>query len=182
VNEAPHGCMIVLMGLRGAGKSTIGRLIAGRLGREFVDLDDETAKVLGFAGAGEALGVRGLEAFRAAEVAALRAMSGRSASVGVLALGGGTPTAPGAVQALRSMDGVRLVYLRASASELQARLRGDTTARPPLVGSDAVAEVPDVLKARDGLYRAIADVVVETDGLTCEQIADLLIEQLRIMP
>ncbi len=157
---------IVLMGLRGSGKSTLGRLLAADLARPFVDLDDRTARLLGFDAAGPALRAVGEPAFRAAET---RALAGVLEGSGlVVALGGGTPTAPGAADLLdaRRADGrARTVYLRAEPRTLTGRLASDATDRPSLTGRAAVDEVAALFEARDPLYRRLADRVVEVDGL-----------------
>jgi shikimate kinase len=162
--------VIVLMGLRGSGKSTLGRALAERLGRRFVDLDDRTAAALGCATPGEALRTHGEPAFRGAEAEALCGALGEAGIV--LALGGGTPTAPGAADLLRerSADGrAAVLYLRASAAALAERLavaeqRGGPE-RPPLVGDDPIGEIGLLLERRDGLYRELAGSVLHLDGV-----------------
>jgi shikimate kinase len=97
---------------------------------------------------------------------------------GVLAMGGGTPTAPGVAGAIRLAHGLEraaTVYLRTSPGVLRVRLEGeDNRNRPPLMGGasvaggmrgDAIDEIEDVFAARDGIYRDLADLVIETDGL-----------------
>ncbi len=112
---------LALIGLRGAGKSAVGRMVADRLGLEFVDLDDETPRVLGVERAREAWDSFGEEAFRRAETVALaKALSieGR-----VVALGGGTPTAvlaPELLEHERAGRRLVVVYLKASAETLRA--------------------------------------------------------------
>lgn len=164
---------IVLMGLRGSGKSTVGRHIAQRAGRPFIDLDDRTAELLGGASVREAWDRHGEAAFRQAETRALgAALEMRGA---VIALGGGTPTAPGAAEILRNQRDagrIRIIYLSAPAETLRARLAGANNAdRPSLTGADPLVEVEAVLARRDPLYRELADDVVETEGRRPEEIA-----------
>lgn len=163
---------IILIGLRASGKTTLGRGLAGKLRRRFVDLDDEVAVLLGTPTAGEAIRRFGLDAFRAGEVKALT----RLLAVGtrrrpfVLALGGGTPTAPGAAELLASVrdaDRAQVLYLRASAATLKTRLKAEIAAgaadRPSITGADPVKEVSDLFKARDPLYRELADNEIDAE-------------------
>jgi shikimate kinase len=153
---------ILLIGLRGSGKSTLGRMLADRLGIGFEDLDALTLRAMGFdtvAGAWEAAGEG---AFRAVEVAALAGAIGRAATTGgVIALGGGTPMSLGAEAVIRDA-GAMVVYLRGEPAILRARLSdGPGDDRPSLTGADPLAEIDRVFRDRDGVYRAIADSVVE---------------------
>lgn len=158
---------IVLMGLRGSGKSTLGRRLAERLGRVFVDLDDRTAAALGASAAGAALRSHGEPAFRAAEVVALREALGEAGVV--LALGGGTPTASGAADLLReaaASGGAALVYLRAEPRTLAGRLTAaGAPDRPGLTGDDPVAEIAMLFERRDPLYRELAGATLYLDGV-----------------
>lgn len=159
---------LVLVGLRGSGKSTLGRELALSLQRAFVDLDDETARELGCATAGEAFRLRGEPVFRLAEVAALRRVVGGRAQV--IALGGGTPTAPGAAELIvreRDAGTSWVVYLHASPDVLRRRLEAtDTSTRPAVLGRDPLGEIGQVYAARDSVYRSLADVVVEVSDTT----------------
>lgn len=162
---------LILMGLRGSGKSTIGRAMAEHRGVTFADLDDATPAVLGCATVAHAWARHGEAAFRRAEVAALEAVLRRG--VEVLALGGGTPTAPGAAEALRRarQAGASLVYLRAQPTVLRSRLEGSGLAhRPSLTGADPLDEIEEVFQARDPLYLGLADRVVETDEMDAERV------------
>lgn len=165
---------IVLIGLRGSGKTTVGRLAAERLARVFVDLDDVTARSLGAARAADAWAEHGERAFRRAEAAALAAALARDGRV--IALGGGTPTAPGAADLLRrerDAGRARIVYLEADAPTLRARLAAtDLSTRPSLTGADPLAEIDAVLARRDPLFRELADEVIETGGTTIEVAAE----------
>ncbi len=158
----------ILIGLRGCGKSTLGRELALESARDFIDLDDVTPRHLGRASVAEAWRLDGEEAFRRAEAAALHDKLRHQGIV--LALGGGTPTAPGARDMLidqqRTARGL-IVYLRASASTLRERLSLASNAdRPTLTGAGTLEEIEGVLERRDPIYLALADEVVEVDGLT----------------
>lgn len=153
---------ILLIGLRGSGKSTLGRELADWLGLGFADLDDLTLRSMGFASVKEAWAQAGEAAFRAAEAQSLRdAIGACEEQGGVIALGGGTPTAPGAEVCIRGSDAVT-VYLRGEPSLLKARLSGGASDdRPSLTGGDPVAEIETVFARRDPMYSALADRVLE---------------------
>ncbi len=166
---------IYLMGLRGSGKSTVGRLLAMRLAGDFVDLDDLTPGVLGSATAADALRQHGEPAFRQAERKALD--DPRVLAAAVVALGGGTPTAPGAQGELqaRAARGDRLIYLCASPATLRKNLaKTDVTTRPSLTGAHPLDEIEVVLKRRDPIFRALAATIIEIDEMTPEQVVSLI--------
>lgn len=174
INLTVLGPNLVLIGLRGSGKSTLGARVAERLGCGFVDLDDVTARVLGCDCAGEAIAQHGMDAFRAAERTALESELGTLGRV--IALGGGTPTAEGCAELLReaqTADRCRVVYLYGSVATLQSRLSaeesaGQNTHRPSLTGGDVVDEVQAVFEARDPLYREIAGSILHVDGVATD--------------
>jgi len=160
---------LVLIGLRGSGKTTVGRRLADLLDRPLVDLDQVTPGLLGCTSIGQAWSEHGEPAFRGAErdaLASVLPLPGR-----VIALGGGTPTAPGAADLLRAAHrsgSIRTVYLRARPETLRARLAGQNQAhRPSLTGRGVLDEVQAVFEARDALYQALADDVINTDAM-CE--------------
>lgn len=165
---------LVLIGLRGSGKTTLGRLLAERLARPFIDLDDLTPRALGAATLAEAWATHGEDAFRKAEVKVLReTLRGRNQ---VMALGGGTPTSNEAAEMLkRAQNGrkVCVVYLRASTSTLRARLDGaDNSGRPSLTGSDVLSEIPILFGRRDPIYRALSDAILHVDGRTIDELIE----------
>ncbi len=159
---------VVLVGFMGAGKSTVGRLVAARLGLVFADSDDVVRQRTGrtpreiFATDGEA-------AFRALERQVVRDLvMGRPA--GVVALGGGAVEDAGTRQVLRD---ARVVHLDVSFEQVRARV-GDDPDRPVLARPD----LPDLFAARRAVYDEVADVVVATDGLTPAAVADHVVTAL----
>lgn len=172
---------LILIGLRGSGKSTVGRAAAARLNREFVDLDDLTPGVMGFASIAEAWSAAGEPGFRNAEVNALERLLRSDPSIArVIALGGGTPTAPGAEALLRGARRsarAAVVYLRARAPALRSRLRiSENQHRPALTPSgDVLDEIEQVFQRRDALYRGVADAVIHTDEKSLEDVVDELV-------
>ncbi|MCE2884198.1 MAG: hypothetical protein LW806_04770 [Planctomycetaceae bacterium] len=154
-------CHLVLVGLRGSGKSTLGALLAEDLARPFIDLDDRTAALLGSTSAGDAFRTAGQAAFRAAESRALAdALAGPPL---VLALGGGTPTAPGAAELLRAAranGGAYVVFLDPPIASMAKRLERDAGNRPSLTGRGVIEEIEEIAERRRPLYAALADRVV----------------------
>ena len=149
---------VLLIGLRASGKSTLGAALAARLGTDFIDLDDRTARALGCSAAGDALRASGEASFREAEVQALREACAEPPKV--IALGGGTPTAPGAAAFIGSMRGERravVVFLDPPLSTLEARLSKDAGDRPSLTGRGVVEEIGEIARRRRPLYAALAD-------------------------
>lgn len=153
---------ILLIGLRGSGKSTLGRQLADRMGLGFEDLDAVTLSAMGYATVSEAWDAEGEPAFRAAEAESLRVSIERMRNAGgVLALGGGTPMIPGAPEII-SGSGAATVYLRAEPGLLRDRLAGGAGAdRPSLTGQDPIDEIERVFNDRDDRYRGIASQVLQ---------------------
>ena len=154
-----------LLGLRGSGKSTLGKKLAAHFGVTFIDLDSITPRLLNSPSVADAWAKHGEPAFRQAELRALSDPAVTSATI--VALGGGTPTAPGAERVLLAAraSGDKLIYLRGSAQTLRSRLQAaDNAHRPSLTGTDPLAEIETVLAARDGLYQRLATTVIAIDG------------------
>ena len=159
---------VILIGLRGSGKSTLGRALASEGPRTFTDLDELTPRMLGRATVAEAWEKDGEEAFRAGECRALaKALATRGQ---VLALGGGTAAFPAARELLIAQQREAraiIVYLRADAAALRERLsRADNANRPSLTGAGVLDEIETLLARRDPIYLALADEVVEVGGLS----------------
>jgi shikimate kinase len=144
---------VTLVGYRASGKTTVGRLLAERLGYPFVDADRALEERLGcpipawFAREGET-------SFREREAACLAELLSGEAPL-VLSTGGGVVLREGNRRLLRERGGL-VVYLEADAPTLQARLRADAGGRPSLTGKDVAEEVPMLLEKRSPLYREVA--------------------------
>ncbi|GAB4088194.1 shikimate kinase [Hydrogenophaga soli] len=147
---------VVLVGLPGSGKSTVGRQLARRLGVNFVDSDHVIEERLGCS-IREYFEREGEQAFRDLEQAVLAELVQRRGIV--LSTGGGSVLRPANRQVLRVHGWV--VYLKSSPQELFKRLRHDKT-RPLLQGSDPLQKLKDLYQVRDPLYREVAHHSVET--------------------
>jgi shikimate kinase len=164
---------ILLIGPRASGKTTLGQLLARELNRSFADLDVEALHMFNEPTIAQVWQARGEKRWRDAETTVLRSLlNNRSASPRqrmVIALGGGAPMIPAVADMVASAraNGVALtVYLACSVQTLQDRLRRAGEAgqsRPPLLGHDAVAEVPAVLALREPTYRGLADIVIDAN-------------------
>lgn len=173
---------ILLIGLRASGKSTIGAEVARRLGLPFVDLDDRTARLLGFDRPGPALVQRGERDFRTAESSALAKLLGEPPAVS--ALGGGTPTAPGAaalIEDARRNQRAFVVFLDPPLDVLAARLEKSPGDRPSLTGRGLVEEIGELASLRRPLYAALADLRLEAFGEAGEvgSLASIITSQVR---
>lgn len=162
---------IVLFGYRGSGKSTIGRMLAERLGRAFFDTDDEACDRLNAATIAEAWNAHGEPAWRKTEcevVADLVRSDGQ-----VISLGGGTLMQEPARQVIARSPRCLRFYLECDPNELFRRTQSDPKFsrtrpnRPELGGS--VDRVRLLLAERGPIYRAVADHVIDVTAITPEQ-------------
>ena len=152
----------------GSGKTTVGRIVADALGCPFLDLDEVIVKKAGRS-IPEIFEADGESGFRRLEKQALEKTVAKYAeSTVVLALGGGTVTIPGAVELLQQKT--LCIYLQAPLETLEARLEGQKDGRPLAGGGLA-----ERLSAREPLYQKAAHVVLDTDGLTAQEVADEII-------
>lgn len=147
---------IFLVGLMGAGKTSIGRMLARRMNKDFLDADTEVEKVTGVK-IPVIFEIEGESGFRAREekmIEQLTAMDGI-----VLATGGGAVISP-ANRALLKGRG-RVIYLRAAPEDLWKRTRRDRN-RPLLQTADPLGKLRQLHEQRDPLYREVADLIVDT--------------------
>jgi shikimate kinase len=158
VGNAAH---LVLVGIPGAGKSTVGRELASRLGWPFIDLDVEIATREGMSVSG-IFATRGEAYFRSLERAATERLA-QAQVPAVVAPGGGWITVPGLVELLRPPS--RLIWLRVPPASALERLGAGVEARPLLSGPDPLASLTAILTAREAFYLQ-ADHAVSVEMMT----------------
>ena len=158
---------IFLIGPRGSGKTSLGTVLAQKLGFSFTDTDDLVRAEAGLDVAG-IVAVEGWEGFRRRESVALRSAA-RLRSV--TATGGGMVLDP-ANRAFMRTSGL-VLYLRVPLEELHRRLTADLKPgqRPSLTGKEPLEELAGVLAEREPLYREAAHIIVEA-ARPLEEIAD----------
>ena len=162
---------IALIGLRGAGKSTLGKLLAKKIGWNFVELNKEIEAQNGLSVA-EIIALYGQEGFRRMEQAALGQLLARK-ELTVLATGGGIVSEPLTFDLI--LSSFYTIWLKAEPEEHMARVRSQGDLRPMADDRSAMAELRTILKSREPLY-ARASAVVDTAGLTVDAAAARLIE------
>jgi shikimate kinase len=164
----PH---LILIGLPGAGKSTVGALVGAKLNRTFLDFDAEIERREGMPVA-QVFGERGEAGFRALE----RTLTEELKVFGnmVVAPGGGWVSDPEVVALVRPP--ARLVYLRVR-PEIALQRLGGAGGRPLLNGPDPIAELTKLFELRRQAYLS-CDIEVETELLMPQQVADKVIEKL----
>lgn len=168
--------IVSLIGYRGTGKSTVGKLLAERLGLDFLDSDDVLTRAAGqsIAGIFEAVGESGFRDLEEQVVADL--MHRKSA---VIAWGGGVVLRKSNRDRLRDCDWT--IWLTAEPDAICRRINADsgsTENRPPLTDLQQDAEIRNKLAEREGLYREVADLTLSTDQLTPNEIADRIVAKI----
>lgn len=159
-----HHAPVALLGVRGAGKSTVGAALAARLGVQFVELDQTIEQAAGLSLA-ELFELHGEAHYRQLERDALRRVLDGSPLV--LATGGSIVSDPGAFSFLRQR--ARTVWLRARAEDHWERVIRQGDRRPMAENPHAFAQLRDLMTARESLY-AEADHVVDTSGCSLDQV------------
>jgi shikimate kinase len=161
---------IVLIGYRGAGKSTVGRLLAARLGRKLVSTDAEIVE-RAHRTIPEIIAQEGWEFFRDLESDICRSLADHDQLV--IDTGGGAILRAQNVEALKRNGTV--FWLKASVGTITKRIGGDNQ-RPSLTGTKSfVDEIQDVLRERTPKYQAAADHVIATDDQSIDQLVETLL-------
>ena len=159
---------VLLIGMMGAGKTTIGALVAAKLDRPYIDNDTQVEHVTGKTVA-EIWRDGGEEEFRRHESAALRAAI-QSPAPSVIAVAGGAVLDP--ANRKRIADAGQVVWLRAKVETLAGHIRNDDDDdhRPLLGGPIGLESILERLgEERRPLYTELADAIVDVDGLTLEE-------------
>jgi XRE family aerobic/anaerobic benzoate catabolism transcriptional regulator len=162
---------IALIGLRGAGKSTLGKMLAKKIGWRFAELNKEIEAQNGLSVA-EIIALYGQEGFRRMEQAALGQLLARR-ELTVLATGGGIVSEPLTFDLI--LSSFYTIWLKAEPEEHMARVRSQGDLRPMADDRSAMAELRNILLSREPLY-ARAAAVVDTAGLSVDEAAARLID------
>jgi shikimate kinase len=165
---------IALIGFMGAGKTAVGRALAAKLGREFIETDSLIEQKTGrsipeiFQQDGE-IGFRELEIEVAKEVA--------SQKNAVIACGGGMVLNKINIDRLRRE--CIIIYLMASPGIILKRTSGDKNGRPLLPVSDRASQIKELLRFRQPFYERAADMKIDTSKLSIDSVAERIVEKLR---
>lgn len=168
---------VTLIGYRGTGKSTAAAVLARRLGCGWWDADVELERIVGTSIA-TLIGEQGEPRFRDEEMEVLRGLLARPQ--GVLATGGGAVLRAENRAGIRQSGGL-VVWLTAPADVIRSRLASDPTTasrRPGLTGTDPLAEIDAALAAREPLYRACADEVIDTSTAPTDEVVAAIVRAL----
>lgn len=160
----------------GAGKSSVGKVLAKRLGKVFIDSDHEIEKRCGVK-IPTIFEMEGEEGFRIRESAVIKELCQMQDIV--LATGGGSVLLPENRQILQSHGHV--VYLRANPHELWLRTRHDR-GRPLLNTQDPEKKLKELFDLRDPIYLSIAHQIIETGKPNVNQLTNKLVMQLELTP
>jgi shikimate kinase len=170
---AAAGPRVLLVGMMGAGKTTVGRALSARTGWPYLDNDELVVRATGRAS--PAVLVEGVAALRAAESAALDAALASPPPV-IAAVAGGVVDDPADRARLR--DGGFVVWLRASAATLARRVAAGPD-RPWLAGgTDPTGALASLGRGREEHYAEVAGLVVEVDRLTVAEVVDRILAAL----
>ena len=160
---------VALIGLRGAGKSTLGQLVAERLGWPFVELNKEIEREHGFA-ITEILNLYGQDGYRRLERATLKRLIEQPGPM-LLATGGGIVAEPVTFELL--LASYFTIWVRTSPAEHMSRVREQGDLRPMANDKAAMAELITILSSREPLY-ARARTQLDTSGVTVDASATRL--------
>ena len=166
---------IVLTGYRCCGKTSAGKLIAAKLGREFIDTDELIIEKAGCS-IDKIVSNRGWDYFREIEKSVIKEVSSKENMV--IATGGGVILNEENIVNLKKNGFV--VWLYANIDIIRKRLIEDTVSdenRPSLTGVNPSDEIKTVLEEREPLYKSAGDVAVDTGKLSINEVADVIIEE-----
>lgn len=165
---------VALIGLRGAGKSTLGQIVAGKLGWPFVELNREIERETGFSMT-EVFSLYGQEGYRRLELACLRKIIARPGPM-VLATGGSIVAEPMTFDLL--LASFFTIWVKAAPAEHMNRVRKQGDLRPMADDRAAMAELITILASREPFY-ARARAVIDTSGQPVSQTADTMLNLIR---
>lgn len=162
---------IILEGFMGSGKSTVSELISDKLELELIDTDEAIEEAEGRK-ISEIFEQDGEEAFRDMETGLMEMVISEHMRETVISLGGGLPIREKNRELLKRAG--KVVYLRTSPETVYDRLKGDET-RPLLKSEDPLARIKELQDERGKIYEEAADIIVDTDGKSPEEVANEII-------
>jgi shikimate kinase len=172
--------LLTLIGYRATGKTTLARLLAGRLGWTWIDADVEIERRAGKSIA-RIFAEQGEPVFRDIEAQVIADLCGQDRLV--LAAGGGAPLRPESRRAMRNNG--KVVWLTARPETILARMSGDVTTaarRPNLTDHDPLEEIVQLLNRREPIYQETAHVVIDTEGKTPDELVSEIVSRLALPP
>ncbi len=170
--------ILTLIGYRATGKTTLARLLAERLGWDWIDADVEIERRAGKSVA-RIFAEQGEPAFRDLEAQVIADLCRRDRLV--MAAGGGAPLRPDSRRAMRKAG--RVVWLTARPEIILARMSSDattTTRRPDLTDKNPLEEIIHLLEVRTPIYQESAHLTVDTDGRTPDEMVEEIIAKLQM--
>ena len=172
MGDSSRAVHIVLIGMRGSGKTIVGRALAHLLDGTFVDTDEQIEARAGM-NIAEIFDTEGEVGFRRREREVIAELERERPTV--VSAGGGAILDTANVQSLRRLG--KLVWLTATADVLWSRIQNDDRSRdtrPPLTVLGGVEEIAHVLRVRESAYREAADLTIDTTDVTPEDVARTL--------
>ena len=169
---------IVLIGFRGSGKSSVGKELASRLGRIFIDCDEYIEHQTGLS-IREIFKLSGESHFRTLESQAINELTRLEDKV--LATGGGAVMKHRNLKALKSNES-KIIYLQVEPETAIQRMEEDPTTRerrPALTDQDPITEARQQIECRQPYYRDGADITIKTDGRSIDDIVAMITAYLK---
>lgn len=164
---------IVLIGMRGSGKTTVARLLSQKLKKEYIEMDEMVVQKLGMS-IPKIVEKHGWNYFRDVESEITKEVSQKDNKI--ISTGGGVILRSQNVEALKKNS--KLFWLKADVDTLLQRIEDDPN-RPALTNKQSQKEeIEEILKQRESLYHKAADFIIETEGKTVEEVIENIIENL----
>lgn len=165
---------VVLIGMRGSGKTTVAKMLSKRLGWDFLELDEEVAKNVGMPIA-EFVATQGWDAFRDKESEVVEVAAASDSAV--ISTGGGVVVREKNTTALKK-NGI-CIFLNAPLEVLFKHVGGEASKLPRLTGKQSMREeMEEVLKIRQPLYEKAADEIIDTEKLSLGDIVEEIEQRL----
>ncbi|MDA1007839.1 MAG: shikimate kinase [Planctomycetota bacterium] len=170
---------VIVIGMRGVGKTTVGRAVADRLATEFIDIDAVALGSSTHSSVADFFAAEGESAWRTAEARALSNTVAAAVRPTVVSIGGGLPMSDGGNAAIHEAraNGWTIVWLDATVDVIAHRIAHDITVRPALTGPSVIDELSALDAARRPTYATLSSVRVDASG-SIESVVDSVVSSL----